>query len=218
MQCHDETLTEVLSIERDNQGQPIASGSYGVSVSHIDDNGVSRWHSLTDDRSPDERYTNVLRLVSHDTWLAGTEAGVLRTEDRGATWHRSDLTGSAVRCIERLAGVWWAGSDNRGLHRSEDGIRWTPLDCPSSSVYSIAAAGDQLLVGGFDGVFCRDASGAWRRTGPRALCRDLAVHNGIWAAAADPGGLWVSLDAGESWRRQGHFQRVTVIDAPGDEA
>jgi ligand-binding sensor domain-containing protein len=220
-QWHDETLTEVLCVRRDGDspGAPLVAGSYGVAVCALDEAGLPRWTSLTESRCPDERYTNVLRLDADGPWLAGTEAGVLRSTDRGSTWQRTDLIGSPVRCLERCQDTWWAGTDDRGLWHSADGQSWSDAGCSSASVFSVAAAGESLLAGGYDGIHVRDASGAWNRTGPRALFRSLAVHDGRWVAAADPGGLWWSEDKGASWRRTGDFTRVSVVRAPaGGEA
>jgi hypothetical protein len=211
---HDETLTEVVAVGRDATGAPVVAGSYGVAVSTADELGLPRWVSLTEDRSPNERFTNALCLAAPDLWLAGTEAGVLVSIDGGARWERTDLMGSPVRCIDRIADDWWAGTDDRGLWRSHDGHAWRRVDCPSPAVFSVAAAGDMLLVGGYDGIYRRDAHNVWERSGPRALIRCLVVDDGTWVAGADPGGVWYSDEEGRSWRRTGPFQRVSVICGP----
>ncbi len=214
VQLHDETLTEVMSVSRDATGAPVVAGTYGVAVATPDELGLPRWRSLTETRTPNERYTNVLRLASPDLWLAGTEAGVLVSTDGGGQWQATQLRDSPVRCLEHFAQFWWAGTDDRGLWRSHDGHAWEPVETPTTAVFSIAAAGDTLLLGGFDGIYQRDAGGTWKRSGPQALIRCLVVDGHTWAAGADPGGLWHSRDAGASWRRTGPFQRVAVICGP----
>jgi hypothetical protein len=214
VQLHDETLTEVLDVTCNEVGAPVAAGTYGVSVATADELGLPRWRSVTESFSPDQRYTNVLRLASPDLWLAGTEAGVLVSTDGGEQWQVTGLSGSPVRCIERLDECWWAGTDDRGLWSSHDGHAWTPVASPSMAVFSVAAARNALLLGAYDGIYRRDAAGTWERSGPRALIRCLVVDGDTWTAGADPGGLWFSRDAGASWRRTGPFQRVAVICGP----
>jgi hypothetical protein len=217
-QLHDEALTEVLDVARDAEGAPVAAGSYGVSVSTTDEFGLRRWRSLTEDLSPDQRYTNVIRLAGPDLWLAATEAGVLISTNSGLHWESTELSGSPVRSLEKLDDQWWAGTDDRGLWCSHDGHAWKQVDCPAAAVFSVALSGNNLLVGGYDGVHWRNAQGVWKQSGPRALIRCLVMAGKIWVAGADPGGLWVSGDEGASWHRQGPFQRVTVICPPGGAA
>jgi hypothetical protein len=219
VQLHDETLTEVLDVTRDEAGKPVAAGSYGVSVATADELGLLRWDSLTETLSPDQRYTNVLRLACNaagqgQQWLAGTEAGVLLSIDGGSTWKATGPSGSPVRCIEYFDAFWWAGTDDHGLWRSHDTHAWERVESPSSAVFSIAASGDSLLLGGYDGIYRRDAQGVWQRTGPQALIRCLVVDGETWTAGADPGGLWCSQDAGRSWCRTGPFQRVAALCGP----
>ena len=106
VQRHDEVLTELLSVVTDARDEPVVAGSYGVSLPRRDEAGHYRWHSTTDARVPDERYTNVVRLLSDTRWLAGTEAGLLQTDDAGANWDRTALWGSPVRCLERVDNQW----------------------------------------------------------------------------------------------------------------
>ena len=213
VQLHDETLTEVVAVAREASGAPVAAGSYGVAVSTADELGLPRWLSLTEHLSPNERYTNTLCLAP-ELWLAGTEAGVLVSSDGGVGWERTDLMGSPVRCIERIGDAWWAGTDDRGLWRSDDGLAWKRVDCPTAAVFSIAAADNWLLVGGYDGIYRRDVDDVWKRSGPRALFCCLVVDTDIWVAGADPGGLWYSQDEGRSWHRTGPFLRVCVVCGP----
>ncbi len=214
VQLHDELLTEVMAVARLADGSVVAAGAYGISVSSEDDMGLPRWRSLTETRTPDERHTNALCLDVDDVWLAGTETGVLISTNQGITWELSHLRGAPVRCIERLGDTWWAGTDTRGLWQSHDGHTWEHVDGPAASAFSVAVDGDDLLVGGFDGIWQRDAAGSWRRSGPRALIRCLVVSGQTRAAGADPGGLWISTDRCDSWQRTGPFLRVQALCAP----
>lgn len=216
-QLHDETLTEVMAVRTTPEGIVVA-GSYGVATATPDDLGLPRWRSHTETHVPDERYTNTLNLGDGAVQLAGTEAGVLVSDDGGSTWRMSDLVDTAVRALHRMDDHWLAGSDTRGLWRSDDGLHWTSVETPTTAVFSIAAAGQQLLLGGYDGIHVRAADGSWRRVGPRILVRALATGGNdagsLWLAGGDPGGLWVSKDEGVSWGRSGQFESVRAICSP----
>jgi len=214
VQLHDETLTEVTAV-RDTKDGVVVAGTYGVSCATLDDLGVPRWQSQTEDRVPDERFTNTLQIGEDGLRLAGTEAGVLISEDDGSSWRLSDLRDTAVRALCRVGDRWMAGSDTRGLWASLDGLSWKSVPSPTTAVFSIHA-GRHLLLGGYDGVYVQQGgSDSWRRVGPRALIRALGVDdsvpNGVWLAGADPGGLWVSEDEGVSWQRTGDFGAVHCI-------
>ncbi len=210
VQLHDETLTEVMAV-RDTQEGVVAASSYGVCVASLDDLGLPRWRSQTEERVPDERFTNTLQIGEDGLRLVGTEAGVLVSEDDGQSWRLSDLQGSAVRALCRVGEGWLAGTDTRGLWASQDGLSWKQAPSPTTAVFSIYS-GSHLLLGGYDGIYAwQDGDSNWRRVGPRALIRALAVADGIWLAGADPGGLWVSEDEGVSWQRTGDFGAVNCI-------
>ena len=154
------------------------------------------------------------KLYSSNWGMLGAARRILRSRDGGVGWERTDLMGSPVRCIERIGDAWWAGTDDRGLWRSDDGHTWKRVDCPTAAVFSIAAADNWLLVGGYDGIYRRDVDDVWKRSGPRALFCCLVVDADIWVAGADPGGLWYSQDEGRSWHRTGPFLRVCVVCGP----
>ena len=214
VQLHDETLTEVAVVRPTIDAGVAVAGCYGVARSTPDDLGIPRWQSNTENHVPDERFTNDLLTTSTGPWLAATEAGVLVSGDGGLQWALTDLRDTAVRVLHRVYDGWLAGSDTRGLWHSVDGTHWKAVDAPPSGVFSIATEGDRLLLGGYDGIHIRDATSQWRRSGPRAMICSMAARDGVWLAGADPGGLWVSTDAGGSWRHTGSFNSVRAICEP----
>ncbi|WP_406339687.1 1,4-beta-glucanase [Streptomyces sp. NBC_01544] len=161
------------------------------------DDTQSRWTALTDqlgwddwnllgvealavDRAhPDRLY---LALGTYAQSWAGPGA-VLRSEDRGATWARTDLTvrlganedgrGAGERLLvdpcdsERL----WLGTRHDGLLRSTDrGATWTSADFPATpsangqGVMFLVAAGRSVYAGWGDGgtpLYRTNASGGW---------------------------------------------------------
>ncbi|MED5415864.1 MAG: hypothetical protein VYC64_12995 [Candidatus Latescibacterota bacterium] len=209
-QLHDETLTEVTAVYQLPTADVIAAGTYGVARATTDDIGMPRWCSQTEDHVPDERFTNCLLIDETGPWLAGTEAGVLVSDDGGLHWRLSDLSASAVRSLLHREDHWLAGTDTQGLWRSEDGHQWTAIETPTRSVFSIAESSGRLILGGYDGIHVQSEEG-WRRAGPRALIRCLAAREDVWLAGADPGGLWCSSDEGVSWQQTGSFVSVHAI-------
>ncbi len=224
-QLNDETLTEVMAIAS-IEGTPgvIAGSPYGIATGRYDEVGAVRWTHHSDTLRVNERFTNAILVhpVDSSTWLIGTEAGVLIAQNAGKDWQRTSLSGTAVRALASIHGKLWAGTDDRGIWRSEDGIHWesaghTP---DGGAVFDLAEAGDTLLAATERGVAVGDGSGHWVRTGPRHLCAAVACHPGStseWLAGATPGGLWYTEDGGGIWRQIEGFVNVRAILAPDME-
>lgn len=222
LQLHDETLTEVLTVV-DTPAGLVAGSPYGVAVSRVDDAGSPRWTSLTEDASPNARFTNVVAVDPDDRsrWLVGKEGGVCVAEENGGRIEESDLMGTPVRALVASRGGWLAGTDDRGLMRSEDGTVWDGVDGVDGAVFSVAEAGSRLVAGTDRGVVVVEADGRVWRCGPSILVRCLAVdpeNEGVWVAGADPGGLWWTEDRGVTWRSNGDVRRVRCIVAREDGA
>ena len=126
-QLHDETLTEIMAIASIEGSPGVVAGSpYGIATGRYDERGAARWTHHSDALRVNERFTNAI-LVHPDestTWLIGTEGGVLIADDSGAAWRRTSISGTAVRALAFIHGHFWAGTDDRGIWRSEDGERW----------------------------------------------------------------------------------------------
>lgn len=224
-QLHDETLTEVMAIASIAGTPGVVAGSpYGIATGRMDSAGAVRWTHHSDALRVNERFTNALLVhpETDTTWLVGTEDGVLVAEDSGAAWTRTTLSGTAVRALAFVRGAFWAGTDDRGIWRSEDGIRWdsaghTP---DGGAVFSLTETGESLLAATEHGVAVGDGSGHWVRTGPRHLCAAVRCHPespSLWLAGATPGGLWYTEDAGATWRQISGFVNVRAILPPETE-
>jgi photosystem II stability/assembly factor-like uncharacterized protein len=180
------------------------------------DDGAS-WRRLTSDAL----VVNAIAVLPGGTLvLAADGAGVLRSEDRGATWQPSSQ-GFYERFVSRLLFDGGRGRVIAGLRgdRQHGGVRvaaspegpWARLagDLPEREILALALAGDEVLAGTDDGVFLADARGtAWRRlptvvagrdTHPRVS--DLQVVSERVFLAATSGGLLRSADRGQSWQR-----------------
>jgi photosystem II stability/assembly factor-like uncharacterized protein len=218
VQLHDETLTEAMAIAHSPVGT-IAGSPYGVAVSAEEDQGIPRWRSLTEHLRVNARFTNVILTDPKDDsrWIVGTEGGIIVGKSNGANWAETSLNDTPVRSIIYGRGRFLAATDLKGVVQSDDGLNWEPLGDVISAVYAIAEAGDSLLVGSEDGMLVMENDGAFHRTGPRTLTRCLGVDANdprVWCAGTDPGGLWMTRDAGVSWRNTGVVSRVRDIVFP----
>jgi len=221
-QLHDETVTEVMAIAPIDGSPGVVAGSpYGIATGQYDDAGAVRWNHHSDSLRVNERFTNAILVHPDDskTWLVGTEGGVLIAEDSGAAWRRTSLSGTAVRALALMHGQFWAGTDDRGIWRSEDGARWDSVGHTpdGGAVFELTLAGDDILAATEHGVAVGDGSGHWVRTGPRHLCAAVRCHpvsTSTWLAGATPGGLWYTEDGGNAWQHVPGFVNVRAILPP----
>ncbi|MXW06123.1 MAG: hypothetical protein F4Z81_13815 [Gemmatimonadetes bacterium] len=221
-QLHDETLTEIMAIAS-IEGSPgvIAGSPYGIATGRYDDLGAVRWTHHSDALRVNERFTNAILVHPEEptTWLIGTEGGVLIADDSGAAWRRTSISGTAVRALACIHGQFWAGTDDRGIWRSEDGERWDSAGhtADGGAVFELMRAGDDIVAATEHGVAIGDGSGHWVRRGPRHLCAAVRCHPGsmsTWLAGATPGGLWYTDDGGHTWHQIPGFVNVRAIIAP----
>ena len=208
VQLHDETLTEVLDLA-EVPGDPgvVVASTYGVAAGERDARGAVRWRWCSDGLAVNERYANAIEVDPVDVrrWLVGTEAGVLVAEEEGRRWLHTGLEGTPVRAILHALGTWWAGTDDRGIWRSPDGLTWRRAGrgLDEGTVFALCESDGWMLAGTMEGVVAGDGDGRWYRTGPRALMGAVAAHperSSFWMAGAMPGGLWVTEDGGKGWR------------------
>ncbi|MFF1911577.1 1,4-beta-glucanase [Streptomyces sp. NPDC058239] len=199
------------------------------------DDVQSRWTALTDQLGWDDWNLLGIEALAIDPahpdrlYLAcGTYAqswaspgAVLRSEDRGATWARTDLAvrlganedgrGAGERLLvdPRDSETLWLGTRHDGLLRSTDrGVTWAPVDFPATAsaagqgVTFLVAAGRTVYAGWGDGgtaLYRTTASGGWE-TVPGQPSGDVAA-SGVPIRAA--------YDANSS------TLYVTYADAPG---
>ena len=221
-QLHDETVTEVMAIAPIDGSPGVVAGSpYGIATGQYDDAEAVRWTHHSDALRVNERFTNAILVHPDDskTWLVGTEGGILIADDSGAAWRRTSLSGTAVRALAFMHGQFWAGTDDRGIWRSEDGARWDSVGHTpdGGAVFELTLVGNDILAATEHGVAVGDGSGHWVRTGPRHLCaavRSHPVSTSTWLAGATPGGLWYTEDGGNAWQHVPGFANVRAILPP----
>jgi photosystem II stability/assembly factor-like uncharacterized protein len=169
-------------------------------------------------------------------WYAATEAGLLMSADRGATWTLNPigpLTTLPVQSVrvssngERLCVV-----SLRGLVFSTDGGKsrsWHDLPAAAGgalSLYSVPSEDNTLVAVAHNGLYIsRDAGQTWREPGaglPSAPVQSFAVAGSTFVASLRAGGLFASSDSGRTWARvtgtlaDGLFSAVTAGSEGGD--
>jgi len=222
VQLHDETLTEVLAIAP-AAGDPgvVAVSAYGLAFGQRGEHGATRWRSRSDGLKPNERFSSAVlaRPAGPGEWLVGTENGVLVYSEADNCWQRTDLEGRPCRALLHAFDSLWAGTDEGGVWRSNDGFSWQRAGAglDNDTVFSLSATADRILAGSLRGICVGDGDSSWRRLGPSLLVSAIVAHSdvdGPWLAGATPGGLWRSDDAGEHWHQVGDFDSVRVIVPP----
>ena len=221
-QLHDETLTEVIAIASIGGNPGLIAGSpYGVATGSYDEIGAVRWTHHSDTLQVNERFTNAILVHPRDTstWLIGTESGVIVTTNSGSTWKQTTITDTPVRALIYGQNLFWAGTDNKGIWCSEDGIHWLSVGhtVDGGAIFGLSEAGNSILAGTEHGVAIGDSSGKWNRMGPRYLCASVACHprsSLSWLSGGAPGGLWYTQDGGEYWYQIEGFVNVHSILAP----
>ncbi|MCM2410489.1 1,4-beta-glucanase [Streptomyces sp. RKAG290] len=198
------------------------------------DASKARWTALTDHLGWDDWNLLGIEALAVDPahpdrlYLAcGTYAqdwagpgAVLRSEDRGASWQRADLTvrlganedgrGAGERLLvdPRDSGTLWLGTRHDGLLRSTDrGATWAPAAFPATpsasgqGVVFLTAAGRTVYAGWGDGsttLYRTDGAGGWQ-----------AVPGRPSGSAATKVPIRAAYDA------RGRALYVTYADAPG---
>ncbi|MFC8537714.1 WD40/YVTN/BNR-like repeat-containing protein [Streptomyces sp. NPDC057249] len=213
----------------------------GLAYARTDIGGAYRWDAVR------ARWTPLTDHIGWDDWnLLGIEAmavdpahpdrlylacgtyaqswaspgAVLRSDDRGATWERADLTvrlganedgrGTGERLLvdPRDSGALWLGTRHDGLlHSSDRGATWAPAAFPATpsetgqGVTFLVAAGRTVYAGwgdGGDALYRTDGRGGWEAV-PGQPSGSAAVRVPVRAA----------YDA------RGRALYVTYADAPG---
>lgn len=131
-----------------------------------------------------------------------------------ADWRNTDeLSGrdaEEVNALASMGNLLFAGTYAEGVFRFDNGRTWTRAgaDLGNPTVFALASAGNHLFAGTYDGAYRSSDSGAtWARidTGRMIInFRSMAMIGGIlFAGSGYGGGIYRSLDQGDSWLESG---------------
>jgi photosystem II stability/assembly factor-like uncharacterized protein len=226
------------------QGFTICVGTVGAGVWFSPDGG-DHWRrskmKLPFEAEPGEIQIRSLATSPHNPHhlLAGSEAGLYRSEDNGATWH---LVESPMVGMQIWSAAWhpadpntiFAGTKPPAVFRSKDsGKSWQKLEIPIAKQCLAGAPkvtaivcdpndASKIYVGvEIDGVYrSRDGGETWTHLPPlgdKELNQDihgltLSPGSPTKLIATTPDGIWTSKDDGESWSLHG-FPRFAERDA-----
>lgn len=155
--------------------------------------------------------------------------GCIRSADGGVTWRITtswDMTELKDVSVDRNRPdtVWVALPDGIGVTR-DAGRSWarrgpvTPRKFTQTIRVDRAQAG-RVLAGGEAGLFLTgDDGAAWRHVLADVQVADVAQspHDaGEWMAATQDGGVWLSRDSGQQWRRIDGFPAGVVYNISYD--
>jgi photosystem II stability/assembly factor-like uncharacterized protein len=192
---------EVNALAWDDQGRLLAGTRMGIYRRRED---TDKWEPLP--QGFQDRHVQVLESGPHSqVFYAGTDRGLLRSEDGGQTWVEvtSGLTGRSMPDLavdpqspehlyirlrfERLYESWDSGQNWQA--------RWEGLGAAREVISIDLGSSGLLIAGANDGLF-------------RWACPEL-----VYAGATD--GLWRSQDGGESWDRWGKGLAGITVTAVG---
>ena len=148
--------------------------------------------------------------------FVGTGAnGVVRSDDKGDSWQKIPGLGDVYVGTLALgpSGAVYAGTQN-GVYLSMDGNTWAPSGLEGTVVRGLGVKPDgRLFVGTADGnVWHYDNSG-WTAVPLPTVVTSFAFHQSgaAFAGGVQNGGVWRSIDNGDSWTCVGLGQHSNDI-------
>lgn len=164
----------------------------------------------------------VIQSLPNGGLIAGTDSGLFRTADPLKGWERIPLTGMndnvfAVHIAPARPETIWVGTASSGVLVSHDaGKTWTqttgvPTTVPISSIVTDPKRPDYVYVGTEQTLYLsRDGGQTWKRRGgnlPLGNFTGILINPErtdeilLSSALLNDGGIYISTDAGEKWKR-----------------
>ncbi len=206
----------VQALALDSKGT-LYVGTFGKGIYRTQDSG-KHWEAISD--GLEDPFIMTLYLESDQTIYAGTaRMGMFRSRDGGKNWEKksSGLASTQVPTIVHDAKnrVMYIGTGNGVFKSTDQGDQWAPHNTGLNNVLvrSLVAVADGALVAGTGGqglYRLKAAAGEWEQLARwlRAevgilenYIRTLTVNKSsgaIYAGTFD-GGVFVSLDHGDTW-------------------
>ncbi|MCM3876453.1 MAG: glycoside hydrolase [Thermoanaerobaculia bacterium] len=174
--------------------------------------------------------TNAIRSLADPppALFAGTNAGVFRSTDNGATWapfNQGVATATVTRVLvtpERVyAGTFY--NANSVYRSSEDGLTFSPGNSAlvNQATRALAAVGDNVVASGETGIFRSTDGGATWVKGVAGLPAGTyffgmitlganMLGGSVYLNATSPGGVYRSTDSGATWTRTSQGLPVNI--------
>ncbi len=169
-----------------------------------------RWTAVNNETIPINTVVQGMSVLSGIVW-AGTNAGIFRSADIGATWspRNAGLPALEVRAILLNDVTLFAGTPGSGVFRSTDnGSTWVPSSVGITELrqYALAANGTTLFAGTYGEGVARSTTNGIRwetiknglQSAPYIFA--LAAIGNVVYAGTLKGGIYRSTDNGSTWR------------------
>lgn len=208
----------VWTMVRDNNGNML-SGTWGGNIYRSLDNGIN-WTKINSSMSV--VFVWSLAINSSNHIFAGTEHGVYKSVDDGASWQLTSLSGKDVRSVVITAnGTLLAGTWGYGVYKSVDnGATWSQVNSglANSTVMALAVSSNNSV---FAGTF---GAGVSKSVNEGASWSTLNVgYNYVWSLAITSddvifagtygNGLYRSTDFGATWSKVNNGLNANYIYA-----
>ena len=173
--------------------------------------------------------SNVLSLLAKDnTIIAGSYGGIFRSIDNGLNWSVIDVHGVLFENFVVHYNYIFSSTYTTGVFRSSDnGYHWGKVlsDTICGDCYT-AVSGNNIFTIGRDTVYISSDNGtSWRPTSSifstagfsGASSAIVAIGSNIFVGANDAdGGVVLSTNEGQSWKKIGSMHRVNSLFISGD--
>ncbi|MEQ8584115.1 MAG: T9SS type A sorting domain-containing protein [Marinoscillum sp.] len=156
--------------------------------------------------------TKTNSFVNNISFLEGgiimcTSEGLYSTIDEGATWYESNygMTAMTIGSLAASESSLYVGTKGAGIFRSDLKGNWVRNNSGLSGhiINDIIIVGDQVYLGSGSGVYSTSINGdLWTRhmdPGTNKSVQALHYDNGVFAAAVNGTGVYISTDMANTW-------------------